>query len=146
MEQATVPVQAPPRRTLRAETLLVLGVSLGSSAVYSVVALVAKLSAGPLSRQTATLNPSQAPGRPWLDLTYQLLGILFALVPSALAVHLLARFPGAPVQVLGLRPRRTGYDLTAGAALAALVGIPGLGLYLASRALGLNATVAPAAL
>ena len=140
------PAQAPPRRTLRDETLLVLGVSLGSSAVYSLVSLIAKLSAGPLSRQTATLNPSQAPGRPWLDLTYQLLGIFFALVPAALAVHLLARYPGRPSRVLGLRPRRVGHDLTTGVTLAALVGIPGLGLYLASLALGVNTTVAAAAL
>src|SRR3712207_7362671 len=42
----------------------------------------------PLSQQTVTMNESQSP-RPWVDLTYQLLGIAFALVPVLLAVHLL---------------------------------------------------------
>jgi membrane protease YdiL (CAAX protease family) len=140
------PAAGPPRRVLRDETLLVLGVSLGQAAVYSVVSLAAKLTAGPLAKQTATLNPSQAPGRPWLDLTYQLLGIFFALVPVALAGHLLGRYPGRPARLLGLRPRRTAGDLGGGVLLAAVVGIPGLGLYLASRALGVNATVAPTGL
>lgn len=131
----------------RNETWLVLGLSLGASAVYAVVSLAAKLTATkPLSQQTATLNPSQAPGRPWLDLTYQLLGIFFALVPVLLAIHLLNRDPGDAGRTLGLDRRRPGFDLGSGALLAAVIGIPGLGLYLAARALDLNATVVPAAL
>ncbi|HEX6870990.1 MAG TPA: hypothetical protein VF163_07830, partial [Micromonosporaceae bacterium] len=79
-------------RVLRHEILLVLGVSLGASAVYSVVSLIAKLTAPvPLAQQTTALNPSHAPGRPWLDLTYQLLGVFFSIVPVLLAVHLLNR-------------------------------------------------------
>lgn len=132
---------------LRDEILLVLGVSLGASAVYSVVTIIARLTAGrPLVEQTATLNPSQAPGRPWLDLTLQLLGIGFALVPVLLAVHLLRRDPGEPAPQLGLDRRRPWFDVASGAALAALIGIPGLGLYVLARQLGINATVVPAAL
>jgi membrane protease YdiL (CAAX protease family) len=167
------------RRTLRAEVLLVLGVSLGASAMYAAVSLAAKLTAGrPLRQQTATLNPSQAPGRPWLDLTYQLLGIFFALVPAVLAIHLLARppeptstepttdpttgttgasaaavaaapqrqQPGTVRALLGIDLRRPGFDLAAGAILAAAIGIPGLGLYLVAKAVGINATVVAAAL
>ncbi|MGC9669329.1 CPBP family intramembrane glutamic endopeptidase [Planosporangium sp. 12N6] len=136
------------RRTLRSEVWLVLGVSLGASAVYAAVSLLAKLTAGrPLSQQHATLNPSQAPGRPWLDLTYQLLGIFFALVPALLALHLLAREDGESVWTrLGIDRRRPGFDLAAGAGLAAVIGLPGLGLYLVARAVGVNATVVPAAL
>ena len=79
------------RARLRNEVLLVLGVSLGQSAVYSVVTIVGRITAETrLSDQTATLNPSQSP-RPYLDLTYQLLGIFFALVPVFLALHLLNR-------------------------------------------------------
>jgi membrane protease YdiL (CAAX protease family) len=127
--------------------LLVLGVSLGASAAYAAVSLLAKLTASrPLNQQTATLNPSQAPGRPWLDLTYQLLGIFFALVPALLALHLLARDPGRPAEVLGLDRRRPAFDVLAGLALAAVIGLPGLGLYLVARQLGVNATVVPAAL
>ena len=80
---------------LRDEVLLVLGVSLGASAAYSLVAFVAKLTAPtPLAQQTTALNQSQAPGRPWLDLTYQLLGIGFSVVPALLALHLLNRDGG----------------------------------------------------
>lgn len=135
------------RRVLRDEVLLVLGVSLGASAVYSVVTIVARLTAGrPLAEQTATLNPTLAPGRPWLDLTLQLLNIFFALVPALLAVHLLMRDPGEPAPELGLDRRRPVLDLAGGAGLAAVIGLPGLGLYLLAHALGINAAVVPAAL
>lgn len=133
---------------LRNEILLVLGVSLGASAAYSVVSLIAKMTApAPLARQTTALNTSLAPGRPWLDLTYQLMGIFFAIVPALLAVHLMNRDPGGARGRLGLTwptPTRIGLDLAGGAGLAALIGIPGLGLYLAARELGINTIVAPA--
>ena len=134
-----------PRRTIRDEVLLVLGVSLGASAAYSIVTIISRLTAErPISQQTATLNTSRAPGRPWLDLTLQLLDVLFAIVPALLAVHLLRRDPGEPRAQLGLDRRRPGFDLAAGFGLAALIGLPGLGLYVAAKALGINATVAPA--
>lgn len=138
----------PARRgQLRNEVLLVLGLSLGASAVYAVVSLSAKLTAGkPLAEQTAALNVSRAPDRPWLDLTYQLLEILFALVPVLLAVHLLNRDHGDTPRLLGLDRRRPLFDLSSGAALAAVIGLPGLALYFGARAIGLNATVVPAAL
>jgi len=125
----------------------VLAISLGASAVYSVVSLVAKLTAErPLNQQTATLNPSIAPSRPWLDLTYQLLGVVFAVVPALFAVHLLQKDPGDARGTLGLDLKRPLFDLGTGAGLAAVIGIPGLALYVAARNLGLNATVVPAAL
>jgi membrane protease YdiL (CAAX protease family) len=136
-----------PRQVLGVEVLLVLGVSLGASAVYSLVGIVGRLTAGTaLAEQSATLNASAAPGRPWLDLAYQLLGILFALVPALLALHLLNRTDPPAFRTIGLDLREWPADLGRGAALAALIGIPGLGLYLASHALGVNATVVPAAL
>src|SRR5690349_19319271 len=142
-----VDVELAGRRVRRNEVLPVLGVSLGSSAVYAAVSLLAKLTASrPLNQQTATLNPSQAPGRPWLDLTYQLLGIFFSLVPALLAVHLLQRDPGGARGLLGLDARRPGFDLGFGVGLAALIGIPGLGLVWAAERLGINAQVVPAAL
>jgi membrane protease YdiL (CAAX protease family) len=134
------------QRVRRTEVLLVLAVSLGASAVYALVSLIAKLTApGGLAQATATLNPSVTP-RPWLDLTYQLLGVAFGVVPALLAVHLLARDPGDARGTLGLDRRRPGFDLGTGAALAALIGLPGLALYLVARELGLNANVIPAAL
>lgn len=134
------------RRTLSTETWLVLGLSLGQSAVYALTSIVAKLTAeGPLSAQTAALNTSRSE-RPYLDLTYQLLGISFALLPVLLAVHLLARNPGDPARTLGLDARRPGQDLVRGTGLAALIGLPGLALFWAAAQLGLNATLVPAAL
>jgi membrane protease YdiL (CAAX protease family) len=132
---------------LHTEVLLVLGVSLGASAVYSVVSLAAKLTAGrSLNQQTATLNPSQAPDRPWLDLTYQLLGILFALVPALFAVHLLKRDHDGVGRLLGVDRRRPAFDAGWGAALAAAIGLSGLALYLVAVKIGINANVVPAAL
>jgi membrane protease YdiL (CAAX protease family) len=122
--------------------VIVLLLSLGQSAVYAVVSLIAKLTAGrPLSQQTATLNPSQSP-RPYLDLTYQLLGIFFALIPVLLALYLLGPYRAG----LGIDYRRKRFDLGWGALLAACIGIPGLLLVYAAALLGLNAQIIPAAL
>ena len=138
---------SPRKRLLQAEVLLVLGLSLGQSAVYAVVDLAGKLTAGkPLSSQLTTLNPSLAAGRPWLDLSYQLLGIIFGVVPALLALHLLRRDEAASQDLAGLLPWRLGRDFGFGLGLAAVIGIPGLAFYLASRWLGINTNVVPEAL
>ena len=130
------------RRDTRVEVVIVLLLSLGQSAVYAVVSLIAKLTAGkPLSQQTVTMNPSQSP-RPYLDLTYQLLGIFFALVPVLLALYLL----GSARAELGVPRWRPRSDLARGAGLAAIIGIPGLLLLYAASKLGLNAQLVPAGL
>jgi membrane protease YdiL (CAAX protease family) len=140
-------VEALTRRTLRVEVLLVLGVSLGASGVFALLSLIRLLTANTsLKQQTQTIIRSAAPDRPWLDLAFQLAGIAFGVVPALLAVHLLRRSGDEPASVLGLAPRRPGFDLATGAGLAALIGIPGLGLYLAARWLGLAATVVPTGL
>jgi membrane protease YdiL (CAAX protease family) len=134
------------RTAVRREVLLVLGVSLGQSALYSLVSLIGKLTEQKaLAEQTTALNVSQAPGRPWLDLTYQLLGVLFTVVPALLALHLLS-VRGPVRSPLGLEwpGRRVWTDLGVGAALAAVIGIPGLGLYLAAVQLGVNTQIAAA--
>ena len=128
------------RRTLGTEVLLVLGVSLGVSAVYSLIDIVQReLISRPLSQQSSQLNASQASNH-WLDLTYQLVGIGTALVPALLAVHLIGR-TGDATTTFGFAPRRPRFDLSVGAGLALLIGVPGLGIYLAARALDLNTTV-----
>lgn len=145
------PAAAQPgdRPRLIVEILLVLGVSLGASAVWSLLSIIRKLTEpAPLAAQTTSMNVSVVPDRPWLDLAYQLAGIGLALVPVGLALYLLAKVcrPAAepPHRLLGLDLRRPGHDLGWGLALAAAIGIPGLGLYLAAKALGVNTTVAPA--
>jgi uncharacterized protein len=135
------------KRRLRSEVLLVLGVSLGASGVYALLDLIRSLTAPkPLNQQTQTLVQSAAPGRPWLDLAFQLASVGFGVVPALLAAHLLGRDHGSAARVLGLVPRRFGFDGTAGALLALAIGVPGLGLYVLARYCGFNVTVVPAAL
>jgi uncharacterized protein len=141
----TRPDPVMPRvAVLRNEVLLVLGVSLGQSAVYSILSLINKLTqARALSQQTTTLNPSVTPDRPYLDLAYQVASIVFLAVPALLALHLLNREGGVQAR-LGLDRTRVGFDSGTGAGLAALIGIPGLGLYFLARALDINTNVAAA--
>ena len=141
----TVAATAPTRRSLVSETVLVLGVSLGASGVWALLSLVNKLTQPvALNRQTTAMNSSVTPDRPWLDLAYQLAGIVLALVPVALALHLLSRDRPDARHAIGADLRQPGGDLLRGALLAAAVGLPGLGLYAAARALGLNTTIAAA--
>src|SRR6478752_6630856 len=57
------------RRRNLTETWLVLGVSLGASAVWSLLRLVDKLTrVESLGSQTTAMNSSVTPDRPWLDL------------------------------------------------------------------------------
>ena len=123
-----------------------LGLSLGQSAVYALVNIVARLTAETaLGDQSATLNPSRSP-RPYLDLTYQLLGIGFKILPVFLALYLLSEPGRRAVQRVGLDLTRPVRDLGTGIGLAALIGIPGLGLYALGRALGVTVEVRAAAL
>ncbi|NHN56258.1 CPBP family intramembrane metalloprotease [Calidifontibacter sp. DB0510] len=141
-----VPRTRLSRRTLLQETALVLAVGLGASAVYSILAILRMLSTHvALNKQTSTLNPSQAQAG-WLDLLYQLVGIGFGVVPALLAIHLLARELRSATSYLGFDLTKPGPDLALGTILTAVVGIPGLLLYAAARALGLNTTVAASGL
>jgi membrane protease YdiL (CAAX protease family) len=128
---ATEPVDLSPRERwlLRWEIVTVFAVSLGASAVYAFVSLIGSLTAHKaLSSQQAVLNGSQAPGRPLLALFLQLVSIATAAAPVLLAFYLLARNGERPsaIGVDRSQPRR---DLLRGAALAALIGGSGLGLY-----------------
>jgi membrane protease YdiL (CAAX protease family) len=143
-------VDRDERRGLRNETLLVLGVSLGASAVWSVLQIIERMTrAQPLAQQTTAMNSAVTPDRPWLDLAYQLAGIALPLVPVLLALYLLNRLHRPAVDVPAGRfigfdrtlPRR---DALHGVALAAAIGIPGLGLYLVAKAIGINTQVAAA--
>ncbi len=143
------PVPRDRRAGLGRETLVVLGLSLGASAVYAVLAIVDRLTKHvALNQQTSSLNNAVTPDRPYLDLAYQLVNIGFGLVPVFLALYLLGRVeppaPYAASRFLGLDRRRPGFDLVTGVVLAAAIGIPGLGLYVAAKALNINTQVAAA--
>ncbi|WP_223837937.1 CPBP family intramembrane glutamic endopeptidase [Streptomyces venezuelae] len=135
------------RSLLRTETLLVLALSLGASAVSSLISFIGSLTKpGGLKDQAATLNGSYAPGRPWLDLAWQLFGIATALVPVLLVAHLLTREGAGGLRALGFDRTRPGWDLGRGALVAAGIGSAGLAFYLGARASGFNLTVVPEAL
>ena len=132
-----------PARRPGWEVLLVLGVSLGQSAVYSILSIAEKLTRPqPLGQQTTTINASVTPDRPWLDLSYQVAAIVFPLIPALLALYLL-RLTGDRARI-GFDLSRPWHDLGRGFLIAAGIGVPGLALYFAARALGLNTNVQPA--
>jgi len=143
MSNAPEPPALPPRPRLRAEVLIVLGLSLGQSAVYAIITLIKRyLATTPVGGQSTQLNPSYS-DVDWLNLIYQILRIGFSLMPVALALYLLSAQGTRALTQLGLtRHRADGtvrcwwVDVAWGAALAAGIGLPGLGLYAVGRALG----------
>lgn len=133
------------RRIAVIEIAIVLALSLGASALYSIVSLIAKLTEPRgLAGATTTINQS-ASDRAWLDATYQIMDALLGLAPVALVLYLGWRIHGSAVaERFGLAKSRSWVtELLRGLGLAAAIGVPGLGLYLASRALGLSAKVVP---
>jgi membrane protease YdiL (CAAX protease family) len=134
------------RRTLGREVWLVLALSLGASAVAAVISFMGVLtSAKPISGQTAVIVGSRAPGRPWLDLSWQVFAIVTALVPVALVGHFLAR-GGETLRTIGFDLRDRLRDLGRGAAIAAIIGGAGLLFYIGAHATGANLTVDPSQL
>jgi membrane protease YdiL (CAAX protease family) len=139
------------------EVLAVLGVSLGMSAVYSVLDYVrAEVTVhGGIAKATATVIAGANTQYRWLDLLDDLAGILNGIVPPLLALLLLARVPGGPGFGIGFTWRRAsaaatagvrrvaglGSDWLAGLGFAALIGVPGLGLVYLAHVLGLNASL-----
>ncbi|MEY4367298.1 MAG: hypothetical protein RLZ28_713 [Actinomycetota bacterium] len=132
------------RSRLGVEVLIVLALSLGASAVYSLLSLAASLTAPKgLAGAVQHINPSASP-REWLDFCYQFLGIALALAPVALVVYLVWRSGEvAPFSSLGWSRPLSPRDFVSGFGLAAAIGLPGLGLYFGARALGLAAQVVP---
>jgi membrane protease YdiL (CAAX protease family) len=135
------PVPLLSRGRLRAEILLVLGLSLGASAVYSIVEIIdLSTRATSLSSQSAALNTPLS-DRPTFDLIYQLLAIFFDLVPVALVVYLLWRTGRPHLERLGIDFRRPWLDVGVGILLALIIGAGGIGVYLGGRALGVTVDV-----
>lgn len=134
------------RKPLIAELAIVFALSLGASAIYSVVALIAKLLApAGLAGQVTKINEPMARAE-WLDLTYQLLSVTLGLAPVALALYLLWQTNKNPFQSIGLTLEAPKFWLSRGFALAAGIGVPGLALYIGARLLGLSSKIVPAEL
>lgn len=114
--------------------------------MYSLVSLIRKATLpGGLKDQTATLNGSQDTQQ-FFDFIYQMFGIGFALVPVALALYLLSldQVKQPVSERLGLDRSRPGFDVSWGLGLAAVIGLPGLGLYGLGRLLGITTQIIPA--
>jgi membrane protease YdiL (CAAX protease family) len=136
------PVQ---RRLATTEVLVVLTVSLGLSALRSGLSLVdALLQPVPLNEQQVALNAPAAQAD-LVDLAIQLTRVMQLVGWGALGAYLLLR-AGLSLRAVGLDGRRPGRDALGAAGLAALIGIPGLGVYLGARALGVSVTIAPTTL
>lgn len=123
---------AVDRRTLREEIAVVLMLSLLASAVYAIIDLLSAPIAGVY---VAAANQST-------EFAKQVAGFVFGLAPVFLVVHLVRR-SGEGVGGIGLDAARLWQDLGRGAVLSVIIGVAGIGVYLASVALGVNRFVVP---
>ncbi|MQY26946.1 CPBP family intramembrane glutamic endopeptidase [Nocardia aurantia] len=133
------------RSAIRLEIVIVLVVTFGLSGASAALSLVeSALSPGGVGGRKVALNPSRAE-QSTIDLLFQLLSALRLVGWAALGLYLLWR-SGIGPKLIGLARPRWGGDALPGAALAALIGLPGLALYLIAHALGLSVTIVPSSL
>lgn len=141
----TIITDPAQRRSIWWEILLVFAVTLGLSALRSLLALAsALLRPTPLNQQSIALNAPRAT-LSLIDLGYQLLGIAQLLAWGGLGIYLLWR-AGYKLVSLGIDFSQLKKDSLRGVGLAAAIGIPGLAFYLLSRAVGMNLNVLPSTL
>ena len=96
-----------------------------------------------LGGQVVALNPRLSPFD-LIDLGLNLAGVFQLIGWGALGLYLLWRSGFGPSRIGLGRPQWR--DVLGGVGLAALVGLPGLALYVAARAVGMNVSVVPSAL
>jgi membrane protease YdiL (CAAX protease family) len=133
------------RRLIVTELFVVFSVTLGLSAVRSLLSLLdALVRPGPLKDQQVALNAPQAQAD-LIDLALQLTRVLQLVAWGALAAYLLLR-AGVRLRQIGLDRSQPGRDAAGAAGLALLVGVPGLALYVISYAAGLSLAVLPSTL
>jgi membrane protease YdiL (CAAX protease family) len=132
--RSDTPVPVPPadRRMLAEEVLVVLSLSVLRPAAFAILSLIEAPIAGVVVAAADQSN----------ELTRQVVGFVFALAPVFLVAHLIRR-SGEGVATIGLSPDRPIQDLARGAVLSAVVGIAGIGIYLAAVQLGVNRFVVP---
>ena len=121
-----------------------LGVSLGLSGIYALLSyLRAELTVkGGISATTAMVASGARTSYVWLDLAYDLTGLIQGLMPVLLALVLLSRDPATTGFGIGLVRRPARRDLLQGLGFAALIGIPGLVLVWVAHQLGVSAQLA----
>ncbi|ONM49133.1 CPBP family intramembrane glutamic endopeptidase [Nocardia donostiensis] len=130
---------------IRLEILVVLGVTFGLSGMNAALSLLqSALAPGGVGGQTVALNPSRAT-QSTIDLLFQLLGVLRLAAWAGLGLYLLWR-SGIGPRAVGLARAKFRPDGLHAIALAAVIGIPGLGLYLIAHAMGISVTIVPSSL
>lgn len=134
---------ATDRRGLRIEIGVMLAVSFGVSAYTAILELLDAVLSG-LAGHRVRLNPNLS-RYDLINLGLNLASVAQLIAWGALGLYLLWRGGITPAKV-GLGRLRWRTDILGGLGLAALIGIPGLLLYLAARWLGMNAQVEPSAL
>lgn len=133
------------KRSIGVELSVVFLITLGMSGLTSLVSLIetqikASQAKTVISHYVVSVAaPKSTVG--YIDLVYQLLSITRGLAEGAIGLYLLWRAGFSISRRLGLNLRRPGWDVGTGFGLAALIGIPGLGLYLLSQHLGFSLTV-----
>lgn len=130
----------PSARALRLEVVIVLAVTFGLSAVTAALQLVDSV-LRTLSKQRIPLIERRSYFS-LVDLGLNLASLVELLAWGALALYLLWR-SGIGPRAVGLSRPRWVADGLGGIGLAAAIGIPGLGLYVLARVLGLSASVEP---
>lgn len=141
MTGPSLPSEHLPPRTIRLEIGVVLAVTFGLSAYIASLRLIEAALLG-LGGQTVTLNERRSPFD-LIDLGLNIASLSQLMAWGALALYLLWRSGSGPASI-GLGKFRIRPDLTGGLGLAALIGLPGLALYIGARLLGLSAAVEPA--
>jgi uncharacterized protein len=131
---SATPVPPPPadRRTLAEEVLVVLSLSVLARAAYAILSLLEAPIAGVVVFAADTSNAFPK----------QILGFVFGLAPALLVFHLVRR-SGEGLPAIGLELDQPRRDLLRGALVFVVVGIAGLGVYLAAVELGVNRFVVP---
>jgi uncharacterized protein len=131
------------RHPLRIELVVVLAVTFGLSAVTAILQLADSVLRN-LSAQRIPLNPRRS-YFDLIDLGLNATVVVQLIAWGGLGLYLLWRSGLSPARI-GLARFDWRADLAGGVGLAALIGLPGLALYLAARALHINASVVPSGL
>ncbi|MFF3221330.1 CPBP family intramembrane glutamic endopeptidase [Nocardia suismassiliense] len=145
-ERGEAEVTERERLGIKLEIAVVLVVTFGLSGLNAGLSLVeSALSPGGVGGRTVALNPSRS-AQSTIDLLFQLLSVARLVGWAALGLYLLWR-SGIGPRLIGLAVRlRWRADVVPGLVLAAIIGLPGLGLYLIAHAMGVSVTIVPASL
>ncbi len=127
---------------IKIELSIVLLLSLGASAIYSVISLLEKIfSPAGIGGSSTSINPAES-YQELFDFVYRFVGISLGFMPVALVIYLLSTQYKNPFDLLGIWKFKSS-DFGQGILLFSAIGIPGLALYLGARSLGLAAKVVP---